>query len=149
MNKKFFFQFIRFGMVGVLNTLIDFGVLNFLSWIFGVAMGWPVIIFKAMAVSAAMINSYFFNKRWVFKKKEGSGHLRESMLFVIFTVLGMSLNAAIVYYFSTYVNPIFGITEIIWLNIGNIAATVVSLFWNFFWYKYLVFRPISQTSIKN
>lgn len=143
MNKKSFFQFIRFGIVGVLNTLIDFGVLNFLSFIFNIAMGWPVIVFKTAAVGAAMTNSYFFNKHWVFQSKEGSGRLQESVLFVVFTVFGMSLNAAIVYYFSTYLNPIFGITEIIWLNIGNVLATIVSLFWNFFWYKYLVFRPIN------
>lgn len=143
MNKKSFFQFIRFGIVGVLNTLIDFGVLNFLSFIFNIAMGLPVIVFKTAAVGTAMTNSYFFNKHWVFKSKEGSGRLQESALFVVFTVFGMSLNAAIVYYFSTYLNPIFGITEIIWLNIGNVLATIVSLFWNFFWYKYLVFRPIS------
>lgn len=140
LNKKSFFQLFRFAIVGFLNTAIDFGVLNFLRWIFSIASGWPIIIFNVVSVGVAMTNSYFLNKHWVFHKKDTGDRAKESILFVFFTVLGMAVNTGIVYYFSTYLNPIFGIDEVLWLNMGKVLATGVSLLWNFFWYKFVVFR---------
>lgn len=145
-KKRDIFQFLRFVAVGFSNTAIDFGVFNFLRWIFAVSFGWPILIFNGISVSMAMGNSYFLNKYWTFKKRETDNHLLETILFVLFTVIGMTINTIIVYYFSTYINPIFGINEVLWLNIGKVFATCVSLLWNFFWYKFVVFRSKALNS---
>lgn len=148
LNRQSLLQFMRFVVVGFLNTAIDFGILNFLIWVFGIAWGWPVIIFNGVAVVVAMTNSYFLNKHWTFHKKETKDRMRESVLFVVFTALGMMINTGIVYYFSTYLDPMFGIDSVSWLNIGKVLATGVSLFWNFFWYKFVVFQS-SSNEFKN
>jgi putative flippase GtrA len=142
-KKRDVFQFLRFVAVGFLNTAIDFGILNFLRWVFAATSGWPILVFNGISVSAAMGNSYFLNKYWAFKKKETENRLMETILFVFFTALGMGINTLIVYYFSTNLSPVFGINEVLWLNIGKVFATGVSLLWNFFWYKFVVFRARS------
>ncbi|OWK27358.1 MAG: hypothetical protein US76_03950 [Parcubacteria group bacterium GW2011_GWA2_38_13b] len=139
-KNKSIFQFFRFVAVGLLNTGIDFGILNILVWFFGIAIGWPVAVFNIVATGIAMVNSYFLNKYWAFKKTEKNNTAKEGFLFVIFTFLGMGINTGAVYCFVNFFDPLFGINETLWLNLGKIFATVLSLFWNFFWYKFIVFR---------
>ena len=60
----------RFVVVGFSNTGVDIGLYNLLIWIFGVTIGWPIAVFSVISTGMAMINSYFLNKYWSFKKKK-------------------------------------------------------------------------------
>src|SRR3990167_6836118 len=56
-----FKQIIKFGIVGVINTIIDFGLLNLLVAIFD----WAVLWANTVSFSVAVLNSFFFNKYWI------------------------------------------------------------------------------------
>ena len=56
------------------------------------------------------------------------------------SVIGVLINTGIVYLMTTLVIPFAGISEQIWLNIGKLMATFISLAWNFAGYKFIVFR---------
>jgi putative flippase GtrA len=43
----------RFGVVGIVNTMIDFSVLNLLRALFGVTSGWPLVLGNAAAFLGA------------------------------------------------------------------------------------------------
>src|SRR3989344_6814534 len=62
-------QFSKFALVGVLNTAIDFGILNLLIFVTGIASGLAIIPLNAVSFSTAIVNSSFWNKKWVFKTK--------------------------------------------------------------------------------
>ena len=69
-EKNYIQQFTKFVLVGGLNTFIDFAVLNILILIFGLVQSDPkYIFFKIFSYVTASINSFFFNKFWVFKNK--------------------------------------------------------------------------------
>lgn len=59
-------QFMRFAFVGILNTLIDFGVLNGLLWLNGYSVGRWLFLFNSLAFILASGNSYLWNKYWTF-----------------------------------------------------------------------------------
>jgi putative flippase GtrA len=132
------FQFAKFVVVGFLNTSIDFGVLNLLSMLSGVTAGFLIGGVNVPGFALASINSYFWNKLWVFKA--GEKEYSDFFSFVAVLLVGVAINGSIVILITTYINPMFGLSAGRWLNIAKAAATAVALFWNFIGFKFLVFK---------
>lgn len=70
-----FIQFGKFCLVGVLNTLVDWA--SFYSLTLLITPKSFETVVKAIAFLIAMVNSYFWNSKWTFKK-EHQNQLRES-----------------------------------------------------------------------
>ena len=139
-NKKLIVQFSKFIVIGVLNTGIDFAILNLLMWQTGIYSGRYIILLNAISFSVAVINSYFWNKFWIFRAKETTQTGKEFFQFIAITLIGMAINTAIVYSVTTLISPMFGLSEGLWANLAKVAATGISLIWNFTGYKLLVFK---------
>lgn len=134
------FQAGKFVAVGVLNTLIDWGILAFLMLITGITTGLFYSIFKGISFLVAVINSYFWNKFWTFKKKEVKEAGKEFLQFLVVSLIGLGINVGIA---SLTVNIIAvpgGISPSAWGIFGAVAATVFSMVWNFVGYKFIVFK---------
>lgn len=130
-------QFAKYAAVGSFNSLLDIGLLNFLSFVFGVYRGPLLAIFNVITFSIAVTNSYFWNKFWVFESAAPVGFI-EYLKFVVATVGGVAINTAIVY-LLTLDTPI-GFSLPLWENVAKLAAVVPTLIWNFFAYRTLVFH---------
>lgn len=132
-------QFGKFGIVGVLNTGVDFLVLNILLSVFSVYSGLLVIVFNTISFSAAVINSYFLNKYWTFQntEKEAVGSQFGKFLFV--SLIGLIINTTIVFGLTTFVSPPFSLSVELWANGAKILATLVAFVWNFIGYKLWAF----------
>ena len=91
----------------------------------------------------AAINSYFWQKFWVFKKKEVQGektNYSDFITFVAVVLVGVFINGGIVVLLTTYIHPFGGLSPERWLNVAKIIATAVSLIWSFLGFKFLVFK---------
>src|SRR3989344_4432843 len=67
--RPFVFQFGKFFVVGLSNTFLDLGVLNFLIYLTNVTHGVYFAVFKAVSFTCAVINSFLWNKYWTFQKQ--------------------------------------------------------------------------------
>lgn len=111
-------QFIKFAMVGVVNTTIDFGVYALaLLW-----LDWHYLIANALAFVAAATNSYILNRRWTFRSQDPQWRRQASKYFTVLAI-GFGLNEVLLYYFVEH----GGLGEIL----GKAVAIVIVLFWNF------------------
>lgn len=131
-------QFGKFAAVGVLNTLLDFGILNILISITGITAGWFFSLFKALSFLTAVTNSYFWNKFWTFQSRQPTNY-GEYVKFVIFSLISIFLNVGTA---SLIVNVIGAPADFnvkIWANFGALAGTVIAFMWNFTVYKKFVF----------
>ncbi|HEV8601160.1 MAG TPA: GtrA family protein [Patescibacteria group bacterium] len=146
-----------FIVVGVINTAVDFAVLNLLSHFTGIKKGQGVIPLNYISFSCAVIVSYFLNKHWTFRDSGTVDKTKQFTFFLIVSVIGASINSLVVYLVTTFV-PIpanllasvlsyvpalankFGDLAVLWLNLAKLAATAVSLVWNFVGYKLFVFK---------
>ncbi len=142
------FQLSKFVAVGFLNTAIDFGILNLASIITGVTSGLLIGGFNVPGFIVAAINSYVWNKAWVFRS---AGHNRQAFFknfprFAIVTILGLLINTGIVVAFTSVLHPLGNISPKTWLNISKVLATCISLLWNFLGYKFLVFVSAKKTA---
>jgi putative flippase GtrA len=133
------YQVAKFAEIGVLNTAINFGVLNLASLITGVTAGFLVGGYNVPGTLIAATNSYFWNKFWVFQKVDGKGMFRDVPKFALVTLVGLIVNSIIIVGFTSYISPMFGLTHAEWLNVGKVLATILGVLVDFIGYKFLVF----------
>ncbi|HEX3095607.1 MAG TPA: GtrA family protein [Patescibacteria group bacterium] len=59
-------QILRFAAIGALNTALDFIILNFITKSFNISSGFELGLLNVLSFSAAVIQSYYWNKAWAF-----------------------------------------------------------------------------------
>ncbi|PIY89391.1 MAG: hypothetical protein COY73_01055 [Candidatus Nealsonbacteria bacterium CG_4_10_14_0_8_um_filter_37_14] len=136
---KIIYQIVRFAEVGVLNTFIDFGILNLLIWLTGITGGLAIAPLNAISFLVACTNSYFWNKFWTFEK-EGTVTRKEFTQFLVISGIGIGINTGIVVAGTSLISPLLGFSSGAWANLIKVLATAVSMIWNFLGYKFIVFK---------
>jgi putative flippase GtrA len=139
----------KFGIVGVLNTTIDFVIYNLLSS----KVGLGLIQSNIVSTTVAMTFSFWVNKKLVFKKHDGTV-VHQMVLFLAVTMFGLYVlqNATIIFLTDIWHYPmlvlldvvhvlgIHGFDDFLVKNGAKAAATLVSLTWNYIMYKKVVFK---------
>jgi putative flippase GtrA len=133
-------QFTKFVVIGVINTGVDFLVLNLEMMLTGISKGPYMLVQNAISFSIATINSYFFNKYWTFQDSSKKDAGKKFSQFLAVSVVGVAINSLVVFAITTYIPPMFGISSVLWANLAKLAATGISLIWNFAGYKFWVFK---------
>jgi putative flippase GtrA len=129
----------RFGIVGVSNTLIDFGILNLLILWLRVSGGWPLLLCNAAGFAGASVNSYLLNRKWTFEE-EGEATSGQYLFFLTFALGGLAINSLVLYLLTGLV-PIGGAAHpILMVNAAKVIATGAGMTWNFLTFRFLVFR---------
>jgi len=131
-REKVLGQVVRFGMVGLLNTLVDYGLFNLLVGVFGV----PPLAANPISVAAGILNSFLWNKHWTFSAGGSARWQREAIAFVLVSLIGLGLNTGGLW----VLNQLWGSNELLALNAQKLGASIVSMTWNFVGYRYLAFR---------
>ena len=90
--KKLIIQLIKFGIVGVIATLIDLAVLMLLKEFMHV----DVLVASAVAFSVSVIANYILSMLFVFKGSENS-KVKEFIVFVALSSGGLLLNQLIMW----------------------------------------------------
>ena len=143
LGKKFLiiYQAGKFLLVGALNTLVDLGILNILIWFTNIASGPWYSVFKGISFLVAVTNSYFWNRKWTFEKKQGGMFVSgEFSKFLMVTVIGFLFNVGVASFMVNSVGPQFGISAKLWASVGAVSATLVAWIWNFLSSKFIVFK---------
>ncbi len=133
----------KFGLVGLLNTAIDLGMLNLLMQATGVFSGSLFAFFKGMTFAVAVTNSYFWNRYWTFGA-QGSRWAtlgpRSYVRFVLVALGGLTVNVTTASLLVNVVGPPSGWPPAAWANVAAVAALTVGATWDFLGYKFVVFR---------
>lgn len=133
-------QFIKFVAIGILNTALDFGILNLLSYLTGIYAGPKLVPLNLISFAIAVTNSYFLNRYWTFKITGARVSGVEFGSFVGITLIGFGINTGVLVLITTFFDPPFGLSPHLWENVAKVIATGFSLIWNFAGYKFWVFR---------
>ena len=136
---KVFFQLAKFLEIGVLNTLIDLGILNLLVWLTGVFSGTLLAPLNTASFLLAATNSYYWNKFWAFRNNREAGG-KEFAQFLVISGIGWGINTAIVVLGTTFLASIFSVSPGALVNIMKLTATFFAMTWNFIGYKFIVFK---------
>ena len=134
---------LRFIIVGISNTVLDFVLMNIMRLV-----GLNLIAANTISTGTAMVYSFFMNKKWTFRNA-GKNYLRQVILFFIFTIIGIwVIQNGFIWLINTYI-PHFGLSDTIFANAAKLIASVPSLIWNYLTYNFIVFRePKSEIKPK-
>ena len=99
-NKKTLYRFIRFGIVGVINTVLDLAILNFLVYLFKVENSYVFSLCKGLSFVFAVVNSYYMNKYFTFSKKNTTK--KDFGLFILISLIGLVVNILVCNIFWNY-----------------------------------------------
>lgn len=118
--QKLLAQIMKFGVVGVIATVIDFRIMNLLHY----GLGLNILIANTSGFIISLIFNYLASMKYVFAHKEGmSRRRREFIIFVVLSVIGLVLNDGIV----LALNAGLGLEA----NIAKICATALVMVYNF------------------
>lgn len=132
-KRKTIVQFMKYVIVGCMNTAITLGVIFVCKSLLDV----NPYLSNALGYIAGLINSFIWNKNWVFKSQ--NGYSREAIKFGIGFALCYLLQLGVVYAlnsttFGTYEWQILGIFTISGYGVatllGSVAYTVVNYIYN-------------------
>lgn len=130
----------RFGIVGLMNVSVDIGIATTLRRAYEIdpksVEMLPILI---TASSVAIINSYFWQRMWTFREKAPPSG-KEFIAFVVVTLIGLGINTSVAFLAIHGIAALDSLSADRILTLSKILATTVSLFWNFFGYKFFVFR---------
>lgn len=136
-----FSQLAKFAAVGILNTAIDFAVLNLLSLATGITTGFIIGGVNIPGFGLALINSYLWNKLWVFQdRRDGEPLFADFLKFFAVSVGSVLINSGLIILLTTYTPFLGGLVASRRLNLAKAIATIATLMWNFVGYKLVVFR---------
>lgn len=121
-----------FGIIGVINTALDYVLLNVLYDTVGI----PLLIAKCLSVTVATTSSYFMNRHWTFRHHARSGLRREYTLFFLFNGVGLVIALAVLALFQYGL----GLTDLLSINIANTIGLVLGTVFRFWSYQKWVFR---------
>ena len=127
-------QKIRFGIVGLANTALDFILLFIL-----VGLGLDKIPANYISTGISFVFSFFVNKKFTFKSKGGNVK-KQFAYFIAITIVGLWVIQPIIITIVSNLLESTGLAEAAILFIAKVIATGASLVWNYLFYSRLVFK---------
>lgn len=124
-------QIVKFGLVGVLCTLIDFACYTGCNLI-----GIPYLVSGIVGFTVSVIFNYILSMRYVFVRREDISRKREFIVFVVLSVIGLLLNEFLLYVCVDLVYmQVVLLQDMFNRNVAEIVAklctTVVVMIYNF------------------
>ena len=113
LNRKSFDQFVKVGVVGIVNTVVSFALFN----LFLIGIGWPSVLSVSIAFAITTFLSYLLNRMWTFELRDGKVSGRETLHFYLVNGAAWAATAGMMWFAETFFGPL-----------SNLAANGVYLF---------------------
>jgi putative flippase GtrA len=120
---------LKFGIVGLLNTGVDFAVFTVLTL-------WdvPLLIAQCISYACGVLNSFIMNRTWTFQHR--GQYTRQLIKFIAVNLLTLLITYGLLVFFNRYVG---------WTMLfSKLIATGMSLIVNFAGSRLWVFRETNQ-----
>ncbi len=132
MNKTEWIKCLKFGLVGILNTLIDFLVFNLL-----LLLGGSPVLAKGISYTAGTVNSFFCNKKWTFQ----STQKKRFVPFLLWNLAVLLLSIGCMHWISPKITDLlFNQFPLLANNLANLMIVCITMTVNFVGSRFLIFR---------
>lgn len=117
--KKLIKQLFRFGIVGGIAFLIDYGCLYaFTEW-----LGIYYLVSSLLSFTISTVFNYIASVKWVFDVNKAHSGKRNFVIFIVFSVIGLGINELIMW---------LGVEKLgLYYMLVKIGATAIVMVFNF------------------
>ncbi len=112
-------QIIKFGIVGGLCFVIDYGLMIFLTEVMSI----NYLISSGISFSVSVIVNYILSLKYVFETDKNKNKVKECLIFIGLSIIGLGINQVIMWLCVDKLN--------IFYMIAKIAATIIVMVYNF------------------
>lgn len=133
-HKKIYRQFVKFSIVGLVNTFVDWFFFYMVILVFKIDTQFFKQIAKAISFIISASSNYGMNRVWTFRSKNKE-IIREASKFFIVATGGLAINQ-VIFYLSTGIGEIRDIY-------GLVSATTGAVIWNFILNKKWTFKQFN------
>jgi putative flippase GtrA len=135
--NKLIREALKFGIVGGVNTVINFVVFNALA--LTIFHGGQLKA-NVVATGFATFTSYFMNRHWTYRDRPKSAIRRETTLFVLFNATGLVIELGVL----GIAKYGLGTQSLLWLNVFKFLGLGLATVFRFYTYRTFVFRPAAK-----
>lgn len=126
-------QVMKFGMVGAINTFLDFGLYTAFVTVFHI----HYLVANALSFCIALVNSFYLNRTWTFRQT-GPHWRREAVKYLVVYVAGLIIGETLLFFFVDRLD--------LHKLIGKALVVAFVLFWNYFGIRFWAFRRHQPTT---
>jgi putative flippase GtrA len=124
-----------FAVIGVINTLVDFVILNILL---------PIGPLKAKVIATVVATtaSYVMNRYWTYAHRERTSARREYVLFFALNLIGLAIQLAVLGLakYGLHYSEDGTLVDRIAFNVANAVGTGLAMVFRFWSYRTFVFK---------
>ena len=118
-QSKLFQQIFKFGIVGGIAFIIDYGIMIISKEL----LGFSILLSAGLGFTISVIFNYIASIKWVFDVNKEKDEKKNFILFMIFSVIGLILTELIMFVGTNIINISYLIVKI--------AATAIVMVFNF------------------
>ena len=141
-------RFLKFMAVGIIGAVVDFGIMNLFSKLFGMTLTWAGTI----SFICAIISNFFWNRFWTYPDSRSRPITRQLIMFFIVNVAGLAIRLPILHFLEPPVRELFrSLTwnikfspEFLGKNFTLAVAVGVVMLWNFFVNRYWTYNDVDK-----
>ena len=141
-------RFFKFLTVGVIGAVVDFGVMNLLSKLFGMALVWAGTI----SFICAILSNFFWNRYWTYPDSRSRPITRQLVMFALVNVAGLAIRLPILHFLEPPMLNFFQrksvdppvSSEFLAKNFTLAIAVTIVMLWNFFVNRYWTYNDVDK-----
>lgn len=140
-------RFLKFMAVGVIGAIVDFGIMNLFSKLFGMSL----VIAGTISFICAIFSNFIWNRFWTYPDSRSRPISRQLVMFFVVNVAGLAIRLPILHYLEPPMRSFFAGLSLNLLtpvflgkNFTLAVAVGVVMLWNFFVNRYWTYNDIDK-----
>jgi putative flippase GtrA len=141
-------RFLKFLAVGVIGAVVDFGVMNLFSKLFGMILTWAGTI----SFTCAILSNFLWNRYWTYPDSRSRPIAKQLAMFFIVNVVGLAIRLPSLHFLELPMRQLFEhlslnipfTPEFLGKNFTLAIAVFVVMLWNFFVNRYWTYNDIDE-----
>lgn len=144
--SRTFKQFLRYCLVGGVNTAFDLLILNILLWRFPTNNVQVLVLYNSIAYSGGAFSSFFLNKYWTFRRTRRVTW-KQVRRFIITLVFEVLYSNAFIWLAGKALQPVIA-NPTLWGNASKLIAVAVGTVISYTWMRFWTFASDSEDRSK-
>jgi putative flippase GtrA len=141
-------RFLKFMSVGAIGAVVDFGIMNLLSKVFGMSL----VLAGTISFITAIISNFIFNRFWTYPDSRSRPIGRQLVMFFIVNAAGLLIRVPILHFLELPMQNAFTKLDLniplspqfLGKNLTLAVAVSVVMLWNFFVNRYWTYNDVKS-----